>query len=743
MCGAVFALIAGTLFSAPSFANHPEPKSILVLNSYHKGYAWSDTVVRGIEETLAAAPEHIEARIEYMDTIRFPDQMHRNFLFVQYRHKYAKHHFDAIITSDNAALDFLLRRRADVFKDTPVVFAGIDKFEPEILQGHTAITGVAQHADYAETLKIARRLHPKAETIVVSLPDTRTGKAIKKRLEKTYKADGGKIQIEFWEGLSINEIRDKLAARTDAPIVLTIGTTRSKAGRLLSSTEKASQIAEASLGPVYGTRDVLLGHGIIGGKLVSGYAQGQTAAELAIEVLRGRRPEDIPVLSESPNRLMFDFNVLQRFATPVSDLPEGSTVINLPQTTYERYRDFAWTALLAIIALSAISAVLAFNIIQRKKAQGAYRESESRLRGFIENSPAAIFIKDMEGRYVVANEEFCRRLGVTPEMVIGKRSRHILSPINSELADRQDAEVIKTQSLQKRENEIRHADGIVHSHMTIKFPLLDSNGGMSGIGCFSTDITDINAANAEARELQAELAHVSRLSTMGEMATGFAHEINQPLTAISNYAMGCVHRLNHENVDTDQIKSAITGISEQALRAGEIIRRIRAFVGKNNSDQKRTWHPNIDVNETIRAAVGLLGNEALEHDVTINLMLEPTLPEISANAIQIQQTVVNIARNAMEAMSDAGSAERILSIRTMLGKEGSVNLSVLDTGPGISEDAMSEIFLPFFTTKDEGMGMGLSICRSIITAHGGKFTARNRDRGGTEFHVSLPALDAA
>lgn len=743
MWAAVVALLVVTILSAPAFAQHPDPKSILVLNSYHKGYAWSDKVMRGIEETLATAPEHIEVWIEYMDTKRFPGQMHRNFLFAQYRHKYAERRFDAIITSDNNALDFLFRRRTDIFGDTPVVFTGINNFNPTSLQGHPAITGVAEHPDYAETFAIARRLHPSAKAIVVSLPNTRTGRAMRDYLERIPETGDHKFSIEYWEEQSIEDICDRLAARSDAPIVFSEGTARNRNGRVLSNAEKAARIAEASSGPVYGVSEILLGHGVIGGKMVSGYNQGQTAAEFAIDILRGKKPKDIPVLTKSPNRWIFDFNVLQRFAISVSELPAGSVVINQPQSKFGRFRGFALISLIAVIGFCSIGAVLVFNVIQRRKAQDAYRESESRLRGFIENSPAAIYIKDIEGRYVVANTEFCRRFGLATEMVIGKRIRDIHLSRNSDAAEKQDAEVIETRTVQKREAEVRHADGSLHTHIAIKFPLVDSEGEMRGIGCVSTDITEMKSASEAARQLQSELAHVSRLSTMGEMATGLAHELNQPLTAISNYAMGCVYRLDQGVVDADQIKPAIQQISQQAIRAGEIIRRIREFVGKTELGRLDAGHPDIDINATIRAAVELLENDALEHNATIKLEPTPALPHISADAVQIQQVIVNVAHNAIEAMSEANSEPREVTIRTLRGENGFIEISVSDTGPGISEETMPEIFHPFFTTKNEGMGMGLSICRSIIDTHGGEFTVRNRDRGGTEFRISLPGLNEA
>jgi signal transduction histidine kinase len=176
----------------------------------------------------------------------------------------------------------------------------------------------------------------------------------------------------------------------------------------------------------------------------------------------------------------------------------------------------------------------------------------------------------------------------------------------------------------------------------------------------------------------------------------------------------------------------------QAQRAGDIIRRIRGFVGKRDEARGDTRLPIIDINAAIRAAAGLVSNEALHHGTDLRLKLAPVLPPVNADTIQIQQVVVNLARNAMEAMDEADSPRRDLTIQTMATPDGGVDIQVLDSGPGIPEEIRARLFDPFFTTKAAGMGIGLSICRSIAEGHGGQISVTNRSRGGAAFRLTLP-----
>jgi len=239
-------------------------------------------------------------------------------------------------------------------------------------------------------------------------------------------------------------------------------------------------------------------------------------------------------------------------------------------------------------------------------------------------------------------------------------------------------------------------------------------------------------AEEEAQLRRAELAHVDRLNTMGEMASGFAHEINQPLAAIINYAQGCTRRINKRQCDNEMILSTLEQVTQQATRAGEIIKRIRAFVRKEAPVRE-----DADVNNIIEETLSFLKKEADRQNIEITPELRTGLPVVSIDNIQIEQVILNLLRNAFEAMTGSDSQVKRLMISTDLSDKDGIVVTVKDTGPGFKDNDGS-MFDPFVTSKANGLGLGLSISRSIIEAHGGRLQIVECEEPGTALSFSLP-----
>ncbi|WP_452006907.1 sensor histidine kinase [Azospirillum largimobile] len=260
------------------------------------------------------------------------------------------------------------------------------------------------------------------------------------------------------------------------------------------------------------------------------------------------------------------------------------------------------------------------------------------------------------------------------------------------------------------------------------------------------EMAERRRAQEDARERQKEMDHVARLSILGEMASNLAHELNQPLGAIANYARGCTRRLEAGTGNPDQLLEVTRAIAEQADRAGQIIARIRNFVRKRPSQLEP-----IDVNDAIRAAVALCEGQARNGNVPIILSLGDDLPPVPADRVQIEQVVLNLVKNALDATTEAaettepatGPSDRTVTVRSGRDGEGRVEVAVADHGHGMSEEARSRLFDPFFTTKAGGMGLGLSICRSIVETHGGNLRATDNPGGGVVMRFVLPVANGA
>ena len=252
---------------------------------------------------------------------------------------------------------------------------------------------------------------------------------------------------------------------------------------------------------------------------------------------------------------------------------------------------------------------------------------------------------------------------------------------------------------------------------------------------FIRDISARVAAERAAAQAQERLTHVARLSTLGEMAAGLAHEINQPLAAITTYAQACQRQLDKgEAPDAADIREALVEIGRQALRASEVIRRLRSLVAK-----REVRRVPLRCNLLLEDVVSLARPDLRANDVRLRLDVAPGLPDVMMDPVQLQQVLINLLRNAIDATLQSGDARREITLRA-LSTLGNVEISVHDHGPGLGPDVLSKVFNPFFTTKPHGTGLGLAISRTIVQAHGGTLAHREEPGGGACFYFTLPTL---
>ena len=255
---------------------------------------------------------------------------------------------------------------------------------------------------------------------------------------------------------------------------------------------------------------------------------------------------------------------------------------------------------------------------------------------------------------------------------------------------------------------------------------------------FLHDITLRRQAEESARQSEARLNHFGRLSTMGEMAAGLAHEINQPLTAIATFSQAATRMLARpEGIEREDLSEALDQITTQALRAGEVIKRLRAFV-KN----REVRHEMVDCSRLVEDSRLLLEADARSNNVRLRLQVADSLPPVTADPVQLQQVLINLVRNAIDATVDTAGPHREVVLRASLDEEGMVEVAVVDHGHGLSAEAAERLFHPFFTTKSSGTGLGLVISSSIIRAHNGRLFYRSTPGGGCTFFFTLPPLGA-
>ena len=376
------------------------------------------------------------------------------------------------------------------------------------------------------------------------------------------------------------------------------------------------------------------------------------------------------------------------------------------------------------------------DIGEEKQLEETLRTRESHLRSILDTVPDAMIVIDGHGIIQLFSTAAERLFGYSERESIGMNVKELMPEPDR---GRHDAYIARYRSSGER-----HIIGIGRI-VTGKrrdgttFPMHLSIGEMQSGGepyftGFVRDLTEHQQTQARLQELQSELVHVSRLSAMGEMASALAHELNQPLAAISNYMKGS-RRLLDGSVDPNaaKIESAMDRAAEQALRAGQIIRRLRDFVSRGESE-KRVESLSKLIEEA--GALGLAG--AREQNVQLRFNLNPNADLVLADRVQIQQVLVNLFRNALEAM--AQSPRRELVVTNTKVADDMIEVEVSDTGSGFQDDVIPNLFQTFFTTKETGMGVGLSISRSIIRSHGGQLSATPNTGPGATFYFTLPKL---
>ena len=266
----------------------------------------------------------------------------------------------------------------------------------------------------------------------------------------------------------------------------------------------------------------------------------------------------------------------------------------------------------------------------------------------------------------------------------------------------------------------------------------DSHGKPVQMMGATIDITARKQAELEVQQQRGELAHLSRVTMLGELSGSLAHELNQPLTAILSNAQAAQRFLAHDNTDLNEVRDILADIVAEDKRAGEVIRRLRLLLKKSE-----VQHQPFDINEVVREVLKLVRSDLVNQGVAVEAELAPALPEVNADRVQLQQVLLNLVMNACDAMADGPAGDHKLIIRTGLAGNEGIRVSVADRGVGLAPDNLEKVFEPFFTTKVQGMGLGLSVCRTIITAHGGKLWAANNPERGATFHFTLPASTEA
>ena len=428
------------------------------------------------------------------------------------------------------------------------------------------------------------------------------------------------------------------------------------------------------------------------------------------------------------------------FEEALAGREEGFSLLEGPVLTHDGHtRRVFWRNQFLRDETGRINGVLSAgeDVTEQRETESQLRQAEEELRLIFRRAPVGMATlsaaHEVDGHYLSVNQALCGMLGYTEGELLARSVRDVTPPEDMAETLRQFRLLLSGSDTVKYEKRFFHKDGSVVHAMVHLSVIADHEGRPLLIISQILDRTDVVLAEMEARKQRERLAHVARLGTMGEMAAGIAHELNQPLAAIANYTQACQRLLAAGDMDPEELGQVLSRVTGQARRAGDVIQRLRAFVRRHTPDRR-----NRDAGELIHEILPLVEMDCRSHEVDLQLELQEDLPRIQVDGIQLQQVLLNLTRNAVEAMNVCDPETRELVVRTHAASEDEVEISVADTGPGVPDTLLEQLFEPFFTTKPEGMGLGLSLSRSIIEAHGGTLRYDSGPEKGSIFRIGLP-----
>ena len=360
-------------------------RKVLVLNSYHPTHDWTETVVKGVESTLQQYEGKIEMDIGYMDTRYFYDERHYENLYALYKNKARRRQYDVVIASDNYALLFLLRYRDELYPNVPIVFCGVDRYHgcmlesqprefdiDSLLRDQDFVTGVIESLDHESSVEIALKLHPSAKRVIVvhdGISDQMYWPAISKEVVQKF---SGRVELVslLLTDPTFGGLLEEIERTDDESIVYFADTFRYVGADLYFSEDELEMLRQRCTAPIYALTERWFGYNlVIGGKINSGFHQGQAAAKMVMRILDGDSVRNIPILWEGPTRYMFDYIQMKRFGISTADLPEGSIVINEPKSFYYLHKRQIWAVTAVIAALTVMVIILSANVLRRRQAE--------------------------------------------------------------------------------------------------------------------------------------------------------------------------------------------------------------------------------------------------------------------------------------------------------------------------------------------------------------------------------------
>ena len=702
---------------------------ILLLHSYNKGLKWTDGISTGVEEVMKKYP-HFELTTEYMDSKKIESEKYEEELLVLYKKKFTNRQYKAIITADNYAYEFALKYHNILFPKTPIIFCGVENFNPQAIPRAVApyVTGVVEYKHIRKNLELIHQLFPALKMVYIISDDAYSSLAIKEQIIEESNHFKDKFRVVFDNKIDFDTIDAKIAKLPKHSAILFTSFYRDVYGTYVPY-NRLGDFFKRTKYPIFALNQIHIGEGILGGYMVNPYEQGFLAAKKAFDIINTQKKPSAFKVETPENTYHFDNAVMRKHGISLNDTPSESTILNGPNSFYEEHRKFVENAFALMPLLLLLTTILVLNIVKRISLEKELLRQSRLDNVLLNNIQSAIFWKSNDGIIVGCNEIFAHLLKKDKLDIIGKNVNDAMPSIcdkikNVPLNCPSSEEVEMTLPTDKKA-----IFAIRRTYYT------DDKNQEAGVVTILTDITEKKRIDTERKRHEQFVIQRSKQSEVGEMIASIAHQWKTPLVEISAIAQELIYKRRKKVIDEEDTQKFVDDIMTQVKYMSNTIDDFRAFIKPSSTKTS------FDIKEAIEAISSVVSHNVKYNYITLNIVQKSAKPLLAYGyPNEFKQCVLNIINNAKDSIlkkREWCTTEGIIHIE-LDGTTNAIYLLISDDGTGIEANKLESIFDPFMSTKEHGDGFGLYMARLIIEDKmGGKIRALPKEEGAC-IHIEIP-----